>query len=80
MQDNKNNILNILENKLRIQELKEKEIINMNKDENNKDKIEVRVTKDEKEIIKSLARLNHMNVSEFIRYLTLNKYINEVIK
>lgn len=73
-------ILSILENKLRFQELQEKEITQLNKDENNKDKIEVRVTKEEKEIIKSLARLKHMNVSQFVRYVILNEYVEEIIK
>ena len=73
-------ILSILENKWRFQDLQEKEITQLNKDENNKEKIEVRVTKEEKEIIKSLARLKHMNVSQFVRYVILNKYIEEIIK
>ena len=68
-----------LNDKIRRQELYEKDIINsMGKSE--KSKIEIRVTEEEKELIKSMARLNHMNVSEFIRYIVLNKYLSEIMK
>lgn len=76
-----NNLKERLENKLRQQEQREQGIIKVKEIETPvKTKIEIKVTVDEKEIIKSLARLQHMNVSEFIRYLALTKYTDEVLK
>lgn len=65
--------------KIRFQELHEKDIINL-ATKTEKSKIEIRVTEEEKELIKSMARLNYMNVSEFIRYIVLNKYLSEIMK
>lgn len=70
-----------LEEQLKIQEKQQQELIRIKEIEVPiKTKIEVRITEDEKEVIKSMARLNHMNVSEFVRYLVFNRYANELIK
>ena len=68
-----------INDKIRRQELYEKDIIS-SVVKSEKTKIEIRVTEEEKELIKSMARLNHMNVSEFIRYIALNKYLSEIMK
>lgn len=68
-----------INDKIRRQELYEKDITN-SVAKSEKSKIEIRVTEVEKELIKSMARLNHMNVSEFIRYIVLNKYLSEIMK
>lgn len=68
-----------INDKIRRQELYEKDITN-SVAKSEKSKIEIRVTEEEKELIKSMARLNHMNVSEFIRYIVLNKYLSEIMK
>ncbi|MVX62224.1 DUF1778 domain-containing protein [Clostridium chromiireducens] len=44
------------------------------------DRIYVRVTKDEKDMIKNLAKLQHRDVSNFIRWLALSKYLDDFIK
>ncbi|WP_404988444.1 DUF6290 family protein [Clostridium culturomicium] len=76
-----NNILERVQNKLRIQETQQQQIIREKEiDRPVKTKIEIKVTEEEKEIIKGLARLQHMNVSEFMRYLALTKYCDEVLK
>lgn len=43
-------------------------------------RINWRVTEDEKELIKLMAQVQHMDVSEFLRQLVFNKYINEFIR
>jgi uncharacterized protein (DUF1778 family) len=44
------------------------------------EKIYVRVTEDEKDMIQKLAKIQGRDVSNFIRYLALNKYLNDFIK
>lgn len=75
-----NNILERVQSKLRIQETQQQIIREKEIDRPVKTKIEIKVTEEEKEIIKGLARLQHMNVSEFMRYLALTKYCDEVLK
>lgn len=43
-------------------------------------RINWRVTEDEKKIIKDMAKLQHMDVSTFLRQLVFNWYINDYIK
>lgn len=75
------NLLEKIQNKLKIQEENQKQILKSKDIEKPlKTKIEIKVTQEEKEIIQGLARLQHMNVSEFMRYLALNKYCDEILK
>lgn len=75
------NLLEKIQNRLRSQEEQEQQIIKSKDiDKPTRTKIEIKFTEEEKEIIKSLARLNHMNTSEFIRYVILTKYSNELLK
>lgn len=65
-----------------------KEIIELffrSKDKKNYDslrdeRIYIRVTKDEKELIKKLANCQCLNVSDFVRWIVFSKYINDFIK
>lgn len=76
-----NNLLNRIEEKLNNQRISEKDIVGVMDDPSEtKTKIEVKVTYEEKQLIKSMAKLNHMNMSEFIRYVILTKYINNFIQ
>ena len=43
-------------------------------------KIYVRVTSDEKTMIQNLAKIQHRDVSNFIRWLALSKYLDDFIK
>ncbi|MFR2067555.1 plasmid mobilization protein [Clostridium sp.] len=43
-------------------------------------RIQIRVTKSEKEMIEKLAKIQYMNSSNFIRWLIFKKYINDFIK
>jgi len=43
-------------------------------------RIYVRVTKDEKDIIQKLAKIQQRDVSNFIRWLVLSKYVDDFIK
>jgi F0F1-type ATP synthase delta subunit len=43
-------------------------------------RIYVRVTEDEKDMIKKLAKIQGRDVSNFIRWLALNKYLNDFIQ
>lgn len=43
-------------------------------------RINWRVTEEEKELIKLMAQVQHMDVSEFLRQLVFNRYINEFIR
>lgn len=43
-------------------------------------RIYIRLTKDEKDMIQSLAKLQHRDVSNFIRWLALSKYLDDFIK
>lgn len=43
-------------------------------------RIYVRVTNDEKIMIQSLAKIQHRDVSNFIRWLALSKYLDDFIK
>lgn len=73
-------ILERIDKKLRIQGQAENEISSKEIEEEIKSKIEFRVTQNEKDIIKGMARLKHMTVSQFIRYVLLDIYMNSVIK
>lgn len=44
------------------------------------ERIYVRVTADEKDMIKKLAKIQGRDVSNFIRWLALNKYLNDFIQ
>ena len=44
------------------------------------ERIYVRVTKDEKIMIQSLAKIQQRDVSNFIRWLALSKYLDDFIK
>lgn len=44
------------------------------------ERIYVRVTEDEKTMIQKLAKIQGRDVSNFIRWLALNKYLNDFIK
>lgn len=46
----------------------------------NIDKIEISVSKEEKEIIEKLAKLHKLNTKDFIRWVVLNKFLNDFIK
>lgn len=43
-------------------------------------RIQIRVSEEEKEIIEKLAKINHLNTSNFIRWLIFKKYIDDFIK
>ncbi|WP_040194743.1 DUF6290 family protein [Clostridium culturomicium] len=43
-------------------------------------RINWRVTEEEKNLIKDMAKLQHMDVSTFLRQLVFNWYINDYIK
>lgn len=43
-------------------------------------RIQIRVSEEEKEIIEKLARINHLNISNFVRWLIFKKYIDDFIK
>jgi len=43
-------------------------------------RIYIRVTKDEKEIIEKLAKIQRRDTSNFIRWLALTKYLDDFIK
>ncbi len=44
------------------------------------ERIYVRVTEDEKDMIQKLAKIQGRDVSNFIRWLALNKYLNDFIQ
>lgn len=44
------------------------------------EKIQIRVTKDEKYMIEQLAKIQRRDTSNFIRWLALTKYLNDFIK
>ncbi|MGG7097093.1 hypothetical protein [Clostridium sardiniense] len=46
----------------------------------NIDKIEISVSKEEKEIIEKLAKLHKLDTKDFIRWVVLNKFLNDFIK
>jgi len=46
----------------------------------NIDKIEIPVSKEEKEIIEKLAKLHKLDTKDFIRWVVLNKFLNDFIK
>lgn len=73
-------ILEKIDRKLKIQGDIEADIRSKDIEEEEKTKIEFRVTQTEKDIIKSMAKLKRMTVSQFIRYVLLDIYMNNVIK
>lgn len=44
------------------------------------EKIQIRVTKDEKYMIEQLAKTQRRDMSNFIRWLALSKYLDDFIK
>lgn len=60
------------------EKLKPKEIIDDRQAFN--ERINWRVTEEEKNLIKDMAKLQHMDVSTFLRQLVFNWYINDYIK
>lgn len=40
----------------------------------------IRLTKEEKEMLKTLAKIRHQNVSDFVRLIIFDAYLNEFIK
>lgn len=44
------------------------------------ERIYIRVTKDEKDLIEKIAKLERRDTSNFIRWLALSKYIDEFIR
>lgn len=46
----------------------------------NIEKIEIPVSKEEKEIIEKLAKLHKVDTEEFIRWVVLNKFLDEFLK
>lgn len=44
------------------------------------ERVYIRLTKDEKEMLKNLARIRHQNVSDFVRLVIFDTYLNEFIK
>lgn len=44
------------------------------------EKIQIRVTKDEKYMIEQLAKTQRRDTSNFIRWVILSKYMNDFIK
>ncbi len=46
----------------------------------NIEKIEIPVSKEEKEIIGKLAKLHKLDTKDFIRWVVLNKFLNEFLK
>lgn len=44
------------------------------------EKIQIRVTKDEKYMIEQLAKIQRRDTSNFIRWLALSKYLDDFIK
>ena len=44
------------------------------------ERIYIRVTKDEKDIIKKLARCQCLDTSNFVRWLIFGKYLDDFIK
>ncbi|MEG0051204.1 MAG: DUF6290 family protein [Terrisporobacter sp.] len=75
------NLCNILEEQLIGQEkqIKEKEI-EFGEATSRSKRIEWRVSEEEKELIKLMAKLQRMDVSEFLRYIIFNKYSDELLK
>lgn len=43
-------------------------------------RIQIRVSEEEKEIIEKLSKINHLDTSNFIRWLIFKKYIDDFIK
>lgn len=43
-------------------------------------RIQIRVSEEEKEIIEKLANINHLDTSNFIRWLIFKKYVDDFIK
>lgn len=43
-------------------------------------RIQIRVSEEEKEIIEKLSKINHLDTSNFIRWLVFKKYIDDFIK
>ena len=60
------------------EKLKPKEIIDDRQAFN--ERINWRVTEEDKNLIKDMAKLQHMDVSTFLRQLVFNWYINDYIK
>lgn len=46
----------------------------------NIEKIEIPVSREEKEIIEKLAKLHKLDTKGFIRWVVLNKFLNEFLK
>lgn len=46
----------------------------------NIENIEIPVSKEEKEIIEKLAKLHKLDTKGFIRWVVLNKFLNEFLK
>lgn len=46
----------------------------------NIEKLDIPVSKEEKEIIEKLARLHKLDTKDFIRWVVLNKFLNEFLK
>lgn len=44
------------------------------------ERVYIRLTKDEKEMLKNLAKIRHQNVSDFVRLVIFDTYLNEFIK
>lgn len=43
-------------------------------------RIQIRVSEEEKEIIEKLSKINHLDTSNFIRWLIFKKYVDDFIK
>lgn len=73
------NVRKTINNQLNIQQefLNSKEIEDVQARDQ---RINWRVTTEEKELIKLMAQAQHMDISEFLRQLVFNKYINDFIK
>lgn len=67
-----NNQLKIQQDKLKPKEIEDRQAFN--------ERINWRVTEEEKNLIKDMAKLQHMDVSTFLRQLVFNWYINDYIK
>lgn len=64
-------------------EIEHKEIDSKDKlqeDNRKTEKIQLRLTKKEKEILEKLATIQHLDVSNFLRWLVFKKFTDELVK
>lgn len=54
--------------------------LNLREEEVKMDYIQIRVSQEEKILIKKIAKLQHLSVSSLIRWLVLSKYKNDLIR